>query len=470
MSKRAADSELATENDGTCDHPRKRTRKPKLSPSLYKASIKEVAETGVVSSTSDLDNGIIQRIKKCLDRANHPNTVEAEAKAALHLASRLMGQYNVSQAEVLAHETPDTQKQYAGQSVVSIRRVDDDRTKSVRHQGYVDGICRAMVDFFDCKSYTTATSSSLDITFYGIAENTVAASMSFEMAYNLIADWALSYKGVGRRNSYCLGVSAGLRKQAKNKRNVEEAEAQRAELDAIAVKVKQEEAERQAQLSRLAPLSEPPDELDSSPATYMGAANDNNNRAASEGVPSTTMSSDGEIGQEDSEDFGFDTDQGCYESSEDGIEPDFKVKDEDDVKCFGDLDEEISKLIKPEPAPEALFGLYSVPPSMPTTQGGISSPPLEGKSTPFCKTETGEMPNKTPEPKLEMESKWASHMQLVTFRATATKIAEEFIREKGVKLRNLKSRGPVIRDMDAYKNGVKDGKKIDVHRKRIKEE
>lgn len=67
---------------------------PKLLPALYKASIKELAETGTVSSSSvhDLDDGILQRIKKCLDRANHPNTAEAEAKAAFHLASRLMGQ------------------------------------------------------------------------------------------------------------------------------------------------------------------------------------------------------------------------------------------------------------------------------------------------------------------------------------------------------------------------------------------
>jgi hypothetical protein len=50
------------------------------------------------------------------------------------------------------------------------------------------------------------------------------------------------------------------------------------------------------------------------------------------------------------------------ESSEDGIEPDFKVEDEYSVN-FGDLDEEISRLIKPEPLPsKASFGLYSTPP------------------------------------------------------------------------------------------------------------
>lgn len=107
MAKRAADREWVLEYDGTHEAPlRKRNARPlstpKLAPSLYKASIKELAETGTIrarSSTSGVDDGIIQRIRKCLERANHPNTAEAEAKVAFYLASRLMGQYNLSQAE-----------------------------------------------------------------------------------------------------------------------------------------------------------------------------------------------------------------------------------------------------------------------------------------------------------------------------------------------------------------------------------
>jgi hypothetical protein len=140
MAERTADFTWAIENHGACGPPSpKRTARapstPRLLPALYKASIKELAEIGTTSCSSvhDLDDGIIQRIKKCLDRANHPNTAEAEAKAAFHLASRLMGQHNISQAEVLAHESPDTRRQYAGLSAVSIHRVDADSLKPVRH-------------------------------------------------------------------------------------------------------------------------------------------------------------------------------------------------------------------------------------------------------------------------------------------------------------------------------------------------
>ncbi|KAL5325510.1 hypothetical protein ACEPPN_006637 [Leptodophora sp. 'Broadleaf-Isolate-01'] len=71
-----------------------------------------------------------------------------------------------------------------------------------------------MKRFFDCKFYSTTNYSSLELTFYGITENTVAAAMSFEMAYNLIAEWARPYKGVGSKNSYSLGVSDELNRMA----------------------------------------------------------------------------------------------------------------------------------------------------------------------------------------------------------------------------------------------------------------
>jgi len=99
MAKRTADLIWVPENRGERElPPRKRTARPPALP-LYKASVKELTETGtirVTSSTADIDNVIVLRIKKCLERANHPNTLEAEAKAAIHLASRLMGRYYLS--------------------------------------------------------------------------------------------------------------------------------------------------------------------------------------------------------------------------------------------------------------------------------------------------------------------------------------------------------------------------------------
>jgi hypothetical protein len=170
-----------------------------------------------------------------------------------------------------------------------------------------------MKNFFDCKYYTTTTLSSLELTFYGIAQNTVAASMSFEMAYNLIAHWASSYKGVGARNIYYLGASDELSRMARKEKAAEEEEANRTEADATIAKLKEEEAERQLQVGRLASLP---------------------------GSPSDPYS---EVGREDgSIDSSICTDEGAYESSEDSIEPSFKVEDKDPVDFFEDH-EEISK-------------------------------------------------------------------------------------------------------------------------------
>jgi hypothetical protein len=129
-----------------------------------------------------------------------------------------------------------------------------------RLQGYVDTLCEAMQDFFDCKYYSTARSSSLEITFYGITEKTVAASVSFEMAYNLIADWVSSCKGTGKRNSYCPRVSDELSSMVRKEKAAEEVEAKKAETDVVAAKVKEEETERQAQLDRLASFPQSPNE------------------------------------------------------------------------------------------------------------------------------------------------------------------------------------------------------------------
>ncbi|KAG4417670.1 MAG: hypothetical protein CL912_29975 [Deltaproteobacteria bacterium] len=480
MAKRTVDLTWVSENYGEREAPPfKRTARPrappKRPPPLYTASVKELAETGTIrasSSTADIDNAIIQRIKKCLERANHPNTPEAEAKAALHLASRLMGQYNVSQAEVLAHEPPSAQRQYAGQSVVSIQRVDGDKSKTVNHQSYVDTLCHAMKRFFDCKYYSTTNYSSLELTFYGIAENTVAAAMSFETAYNLIAEWARPYKGVGSKNSYSLGVSDELNRMAVKEKAAEEVQAEKAEGDAIAAKRKQEEAERQAQLGRLAPFPEAPNKLFSlEPAASTGAESDiNGGRALSHDDACNLIWSDSERIEDDGVDGGpGPPDERVDESSEDYVEPDFKVEDEYNVNSFGDLDEEISKLIKPEPlSSEPSFGLYLSPPT-PTTQSNIPSPLPKREPTPARPAETEQKSNKPPELEPGLESQWASQMQLVTFRATATKIADEYLEDRGVTLHNRSARSTVIRDRNAYSQGVKDSKKIDVYRKRINE-
>lgn len=440
--------------------PKRPARPRKPSPPLYKASVSELAETGVAarssSSTADIDNAIISRIKKCLDRANHPNTPEAEAKAALHLGSRLMGQYNVSQAEVLAHESPEKQRQYAGHSVVSITRFDGDDSRAMRQQRYIGTLCYAMERFFDCKSYSTAGYSSLDMTFYGIAENTVAAAMSFEMAFNLISEWVRPYKGVGSKNSYCHGVCDELLRVAREEKVNEEVQAKKAESEAIATKAKQEDAERAAQLERLVV---PTKELhyaegsgqDAPEVGPVAAPSDDSDRVENEhsdhDSPLSDVEADGTL--------------------EDFVKPDFDRREEKLLDVFGDLDQEIETLVKQEPQSfEAGFGerLQSIPPAPPPQDDDHFQ---ESSHHKLEETLLGEVKKEEPESDLGLEAKWASHSQLVVFRDAAATIADEYLEGRNILLHQRSGRRTTVRDEGAYRQGRKDSNKIDVHRKRI---
>ncbi|KAL5344421.1 hypothetical protein ACLOAV_010681 [Pseudogymnoascus australis] len=408
---------------------------PRLTPPLYKAVVEELAEsgkTGVSSSTSDIDKTILERIKKCLDRAHHPGTPEVEAKVAIFRASRLMGQYNVTQAEILAHEPLSTQRNYAGQSVVSIVRSDGNLLKSVKHQGYVDQLCCAINEFFDCKHYSTSYSHCVKLTFYGIAQNTITAALSFEMVYNLITKWAMSYKGIGRRNSYTLGAADELRRMARIKKAAELAEAKATEDEAIKAKLKQEEIERQAQLDRLAPHAGEQVRL-YSPEPEPELAYENTH---------SDVDSDDMTIYEDAYDV-------IDDDSDDDVEPDFKIEDEDTYNSL-DLDEEILNFVSNNPqSTMQASGLSAAAPAPNTQELSVPAQNVIAST----------------DPDAELESKWASQMQLVIFRATATKMADDYLKYKGIRIVKGRRRSNVIRDQGAYKLGVRDGKKIDVHKK-----
>lgn len=193
---------------------RKSTRSPPIP--IYKAKVGSLADQGSAEQrcATEVDEAIMSKIKKCLDRAHHPNTLPSEADAAQQLAIRLMSQHDVTQAEVLQSENVESHQQYAGESTVRIERTDGNNSKAVRIQSFVPDLLCAMSKSFNCKSYHCTGYSSLGATFYGIASNTVAAAMGFEVAYNLIVEWAREVAGPRKKNSYCLGAARGYTKKS----------------------------------------------------------------------------------------------------------------------------------------------------------------------------------------------------------------------------------------------------------------
>ena len=181
---------------------------------------------------ASVDHSILERIKKCLSRANHPNTAELEAKTAWYMASRLMAEHNVTQADVLAQVTNEEDlAQVGGESTVALTNPSNPTRVIVRE--WVHTIAWAMSELFDCSYYWVGKATSVQWVFYGIAANTVPAAMAFEMAHNLTLEWASRKKGP--KYDYCMGMGDGLWRIACDEKKAEvkrAKEAEQAEVDA----------------------------------------------------------------------------------------------------------------------------------------------------------------------------------------------------------------------------------------------
>lgn len=219
-----------------------------------KAEVTKLAADSMLAdqnSTSEpaVEARILERIRKCLAKANHPGTPEAEAKAAFRMGSKLMAQHNITQAQAFEKDMENDQARLGGESVVKITAVSKDR--KVLNLAFAGPLAGAMEIFFDCRCYSTTGRTSIRWTFYGIATNTAAAALGFEMAYNLTLDWASSKKGISVRNSYRLGVAEGLIDIAEAEKAEEATQAKESERSATLAAEKSAQAQRAKEIDRL---------------------------------------------------------------------------------------------------------------------------------------------------------------------------------------------------------------------------
>ncbi len=199
--------------------------------------------------TSNLAKGVIERVKKCFDRANHKNANEQEARAASRMAAKYMEQYQISQADLMIHEDALQREKRGGMSAVDIWPAKEGGRLFT--PGWVDLLLGAIGNFFDCKYFSTRRSNKIEWTFYGIAEHTIAAAIAAEAVYNQIEDWSERFTGIQTRNSYCLGVTDGLLTLSEDEKKAAERQARETEVQALAARIREEEADDIARLSRL---------------------------------------------------------------------------------------------------------------------------------------------------------------------------------------------------------------------------
>ncbi|KAJ5701852.1 hypothetical protein N7488_009400 [Penicillium malachiteum] len=400
---------------------KKNARKP-----LQHAKVIQLA-TDTQKSEKSVDQGILDRIQKCLARAYHANSSEGEAKAALFLSQKLMTQHNVTQADLMLNDK--TKSHYGGHSVVEVRRTDGNKEKRTVREAFVVKLARAMCTFFDCKLYTTNFRRCIKWTYYGISENTVAAARAFEMTHNQISLWACEYKGGTPSFSYSLGVVDGLGAMANREKDKELQAAKRKELEYAAVKTEDVKVKTEEEQPPQPSPSPVPSSPLASPASLTAFCRDD------QPMEDIDSNSDGELDANNG--FGFD---------DPDLQMDFSTKDAEIIDLCDDDDEIINRLMKRDPE---VLNLDDIP-EFKTGPDIKREPDVPVKSEPDAQPASGISP-------------WESSMQLVQFRQTADQVATDYLTEQGVKLgRPVRRKPATIRDGEAYREGQRDSSKIDV--------
>ncbi|KAJ5100678.1 hypothetical protein N7456_006730 [Penicillium angulare] len=497
----------------------KRKREPKTRKPIQKATLKSKA-TDTKKSNTKVEEKILERIEKCLSRAYHTNTSEQEAKTALLVAQRLMAQHNVTQADVMANDKEKNKSHYGGQSTVAITKINGSFTRVIA-EAFVPKLARAMCIFFDCKYYSVYRVDRIEYLFYGIAENTVTAATAFEKEHNRILEWACEYKGGTATHSYRLGVADGLMGTANREKKRELEFAKRKEIEYINA-IFDEVASATMNPQTVSDIDTGTDininvnindnnDNSNSPLEIgtegrLGSIIDHDRDSASasasfsnHGRSSIHHSTDRYTSNRDEA-----SDSDCDENEDFSLNTDFNTKDVEVIDlCGDDIDDTIDRLVKreisellpmPPPGPEAEPRIKTDPDTE-TREPRIQSIPtftdypldrpikreLSELPTWSSMTDTAMPPPPLPagprssdtglkrEPVSELQdipatdsSPWQSEMQLSRFRATSEQVANDYLKDQGIKLHSSKRTWSTAKDGDAYNRGRKDSSKINV--------
>ena len=149
----------------------------------------------------------------------------------------------------MIHEDASQRERRGGMSAVDVWPATENGR--VFTPGWVDWLLNAVETFFNCRHFTERKSNRVTWTFYGISECTVSAAIAAEALHNQVVDWSEKFTGIQARNSYCLGVADGLLSLSRDEKKNAERQARESEQQALAAKIREEEAQEVDRLSRL---------------------------------------------------------------------------------------------------------------------------------------------------------------------------------------------------------------------------
>lgn len=408
-----------------------------------------------------VDSGLLERIRKMLKLAQHPNTTEAEAKQALRASTRMLSAANLTEAEVMSKESAEEQAQRAGHSIVTIRHRDG---KHVSLEQWAITLGHAINKAFNVKYFHTTWSSHdrIEFTFYGLRHNTVAAVISFEAVFNLALTWAVDrtdIKGRTGKNSYLLGLSSSLYQMARKEKKDEEEKAVEAEKRSLlkneieAVKLEKKQQSRLSDnIAKSGTVAEEDDEDD----IVFVSINHGPKREAED----IKVKIEGRL----SEDHLAESIPEAYSDDDESDDEFVDARADDDEE----VEEELGDIKTEQIRFDAAFDGRAEPSINGTAvkQEGAVKPEPYDVVMPSVKEETEDV-----KVKFEEEAAvpaWQSHAQLTIFKETAARIADDYLKEMNTKIRSRKSkRNTAMHDASAYKKGQDDALKVDLKRRRL---
>lgn len=399
----------------------------------------------ILDPTSKATREVIGRVRKCLDRADHPNTNESEAQTAMKMAHRIMDQHNISQLQIIQAEDSEQRKLRGRLSTVDIKPAT--LNGKVIFQTWVRDLESAVTTFFDCKAYSTerCLRNSIEWTFYGIAEQTVSAAMTFEMVHNLIQDWASVRTGVANRTSYSIGVAYGLLQIAEKEARVTERAAKSNEEKSKATDKRQRERKKDSHgIGGVHVWND--DEASEAGEEQADFIDDEETRTVLEKTPIREYQKPGRRGAD-------------QVSEQESVQP-VVTNTSSCLQCSGRRNGTLFSFLR------AMFGqtdrlasrgTLSMPSdSLPRSSAVEEAKPMPAERQRRQSAGTGST------------AQWSSVEALVRFRKIADEIADDVLKDLGIKLGTDRKRKRSIRDIGEYNQGRKDSRKTNVRSIRAK--
>lgn len=330
-------------------------------------------------------------------------------------------------------------------------------------ESWVQNISSAIQTFFDCKTYTTRRTFSIDWTFCGIATNTVAAAMAFEMVHKLVQDWSSRRKG--NKNSYRLGVAKGLCNTAHREKDDEERRVREQEAQELATKEAVEKRKRQEEIDRL------------SGNVYATQADRTSSSTPSEGSlrvkieEETEVTIKNELVENSSglPKMPSEVMRKAYEADDDNTDDDLEGTN-DSESDYGETDTD-SDIDNTYERPDTTFDEDNELVVDLTANFDDELKRHMPKQESLAPENADATPSPYPEDQNSKDKQsgmlWRNAGALVHFRENAQKAAQNYLETQKVILRTDHKRTNYIRDWNAYQAGQEDSKKIDVKRRRI---